>query len=71
MLPNGYLLLDPVGLEDQGTYTCVATNRYGSDSSSGQLRVMGQSLALGPQHSSPDWIQTAIRTLLIAMRRIG
>ncbi|XP_037068317.1 contactin-like isoform X2 [Pollicipes pollicipes] len=40
VLPNGYLQLDPVGIDDEGTYTCVASNRYGKDSSSGRLRVL-------------------------------
>jgi len=40
LLPNGYLQLDPVQLDDQGTYTCQASNRYGRDSSSGSLRVL-------------------------------
>ncbi|XP_043215270.1 contactin-like [Amphibalanus amphitrite] len=40
VLANGYLQLDPVSQEDAGEYTCTATNQYGSDSSSGRLRVL-------------------------------
>ena len=42
MLPNGYLQLDPVAQEDEGEYTCTATNQYGTDSSTGRLRVLGK-----------------------------
>ena len=57
MLPNGYLQLDPVAQEDAGEYTCTATNQYGSDSSSGRLRVLGESPGegLGGTEGSGTW----------------
>jgi len=40
ILPNGALIINPVSREDEGTYTCVATNTRGRDESSGKLTVV-------------------------------
>ncbi|KAK7072713.1 Contactin-3, partial [Halocaridina rubra] len=40
ILRNGNLIIDPVSREDEGNYTCTATNIYGTDSSTGRLIVL-------------------------------
>ncbi|XP_037271064.2 contactin [Rhipicephalus microplus] len=40
MLSNGYLRIDPVRREDEGNYTCVVKNQYGTASSTGALVVL-------------------------------
>ena len=42
ILPNGYLHINPVKREDEGRYTCIAKNQYGSDYSEGLLIVLGK-----------------------------
>jgi hypothetical protein len=39
---NGNLHFNSVSQEDQGVYTCVATNKYGTAQSSGNLTVVGE-----------------------------
>ncbi|KFM77954.1 Contactin, partial [Stegodyphus mimosarum] len=40
ILANGYLHINPVRREDEGRYTCIAKNQYGSDYSEGLLIVL-------------------------------
>lgn len=40
LLPNGYLFITNVAGEDEGRYTCVARNSFGSDESEGRLLVL-------------------------------
>ncbi|KAL1475262.1 hypothetical protein MTO96_037417 [Rhipicephalus appendiculatus] len=40
MLANGYLRIDPVRREDEGNYTCVVKNQYGTASTTGALVVL-------------------------------
>ncbi|GIX76577.1 contactin, partial [Caerostris extrusa] len=40
MLANGYLHINPVRREDEGRYTCIAKNQYGSDYTEGLLIVL-------------------------------
>ncbi|XP_075218988.1 contactin [Lycorma delicatula] len=58
VLDNGNLLISPVSRDDDGLYTCTASNTYGSDESQGRLIVLrGPSLveAMDPR------IITAVR----------
>lgn len=41
MSPDGSLTLGPVGLGDEGTYTCTAVNIAGSDEAQMQLLIQG------------------------------
>lgn len=36
---TGNLMINPVSRDDEGTYACIATNRYGSDETRGRLVV--------------------------------
>ncbi|XP_049513150.1 contactin isoform X3 [Dermacentor silvarum] len=40
VLNNGYLQIDPVRREDEGNYTCIVKNQYGTASSTGALVVL-------------------------------
>ncbi|CAG7734727.1 unnamed protein product [Allacma fusca] len=40
ILPNGSLLINPVSREDEGYFTCVASNRLGTAESTGHLSVL-------------------------------
>lgn len=40
IMPNGFLRINPVRIEDEGNYTCIARNVYGQDMSSGRLIVL-------------------------------
>lgn len=40
ILDNGNLVISPVSRDDDGLYTCIAQNTYGSDESSGRLIIM-------------------------------
>ncbi|KAG1669618.1 Contactin [Nymphon striatum] len=40
ILNNGYLVINPVGNNDEGTYSCTAKNDLGQDTSSGLLIVL-------------------------------
>jgi Immunoglobulin domain len=40
LLPNGNIHITGLQQSDLGNYTCLATNIYGSDSTSGNLSVM-------------------------------
>ncbi|XP_055933759.1 contactin-like isoform X2 [Argiope bruennichi] len=40
ILPNGYLHINPVQRSDEGRYTCIAKNQYGSDYTEGLLIVL-------------------------------
>lgn len=42
ILPNGYLQINPVKREDEGRYTCIARNQYGTDYSEGLLIVLSK-----------------------------
>lgn len=39
--PDGSLVLSHVGLDDEGTYTCTASNAAGEDEAQVQLLVQG------------------------------
>lgn len=41
-ISDGSLILNQVGLIDEGTYTCVASNIAGQDETNIQLQVQGQ-----------------------------
>ncbi len=43
-LPNGNLYITDLQNSDEGEYTCVATNMFGSAESTGQLKVLGKSI---------------------------
>lgn len=43
VLGDGSLVLKEVGLDDEGTYTCTATNTAGNDQAQVQLLVQGWS----------------------------
>lgn len=47
-LANGNLYISDVQMMDAGTYTCVATNEFGMDSSSGQFRVVSNTIITQP-----------------------
>ncbi|CRK87512.1 CLUMA_CG001313, isoform A [Clunio marinus] len=50
--PDGTLVLSPTSRDDEGVYTCVATNAYGTDESRARLIVLQEirfSQALQPQ----------------------
>lgn len=40
ILPTGTLIISPTSRDDEGIYTCVATNTYGSDESRSRLIVL-------------------------------
>ena len=40
VLPSGHLLIHPVSREDEGNFTCIAENRFGSDESTGRVIVL-------------------------------
>lgn len=40
ILPSGHLLINPVSIEDEGNFTCIAENRFGADDSTGRLIVL-------------------------------
>lgn len=40
ILPSGTLIIAPTSRDDEGIYTCVATNSYGADESSSRLIVL-------------------------------
>ncbi|XP_063704991.1 contactin-like [Culicoides brevitarsis] len=40
MLPDGKLIISPTSRDDEGVYTCVASNVYGTDESSARLIVL-------------------------------
>ncbi|XP_071453390.1 contactin [Hetaerina americana] len=40
ILENGNLIISPVSRDDEGVYTCTASNMYGSDESKGRLIVL-------------------------------
>ncbi|XP_015912441.1 contactin [Parasteatoda tepidariorum] len=40
ILPNGYLHINPVRRDDEGRYSCIAKNQYGSDYTEGLLIVL-------------------------------
>ncbi len=48
MLPSGTLIISPTSRDDEGVYTCVATNAYGSDESQGRLIVLQELRFLNP-----------------------
>lgn len=39
-MDNGNLIISPVSRDDEGVYTCTASNNYGSDESQGRLIVL-------------------------------
>lgn len=43
ILENGNLIISPVSRDDEGVYTCTATNDYGTDESRGRLIVLSKS----------------------------
>ncbi|XP_028968580.1 contactin [Galendromus occidentalis] len=45
IMPNGFLRINPVRIEDEGNYTCIAKNIYGQDMSSGRLIVLPPPIA--------------------------
>lgn len=56
ILDNGNLVISPVSRDDEGVYTCTASNIYGQDESQGRLIVLhGPRLieALQPQITMP------------------
>ncbi len=40
ILPTGTLIISPTSRDDEGIYTCVATNAYGTDESKSRLIVL-------------------------------
>jgi len=40
VLPSGHLHIHPVSRDDEGNFTCIAENRFGSDQSTGRLVVL-------------------------------
>lgn len=44
ILPTGTLIISPTSRDDEGVYTCVATNTYGTDESRARLIVLGENL---------------------------
>lgn len=40
ILESGNLIISPVSRDDEGIYTCIAQNQYGSDESQGRLIVL-------------------------------
>lgn len=40
ILLTGNLIISPVSRDDEGMYTCIASNQYGSDESRGRLIVL-------------------------------
>lgn len=46
ILPNGNLLISPTSRDDEGVYTCIASNAYGTAESHARLIVL-QELRLG------------------------
>lgn len=40
IMDNGNLIISPVSRDDEGVYTCTATNIYGTDESRGRLIVL-------------------------------
>lgn len=39
-MENGNLIISPVSRDDEGVYTCTASNIYGTDESQGRLIVL-------------------------------
>lgn len=40
ILENGNLIINPVGMDDEGMYVCIASNSMGTEESHGRLIVM-------------------------------
>ncbi|XP_045209360.2 contactin-like [Mercenaria mercenaria] len=52
LLADGSLYIGQVDASDAGTYCCIATNSYGSDSSCGELKVVSNTvITLPPQNT--------------------
>lgn len=59
VLDNGNLFISPVSRDDDGLYTCTASNMYGSDESSGRLIVL----------RGPSLVETMEPRIITAVRR--
>ncbi|XP_039297800.1 contactin [Nilaparvata lugens] len=55
ILENGNLIISPVSRDDEGMYTCIASNQYGQDQSQGRLIVLR-----GP--TLVEWMESKITT---------
>lgn len=73
LLPNGNIHITGVEQSDAGNYTCVATNIYGSDSTSGNLTIK-RKLILMPTRvfvclfvlkSCDEWVTPVTLTFVI------
>ncbi|CAG0881139.1 unnamed protein product [Darwinula stevensoni] len=62
ILPNGHLNIEPVYLEDQGTYTCIAKNEFGDAKSSGRLVVVATPTMI---RSPPQLVEAYIHQELV------
>lgn len=45
ILENGNMIISPVSIDDEGTYTCLASNQYGNDETRGRLIVLRKFLS--------------------------
>lgn len=44
ILPTGTLIISPTSRDDEGVYTCIASNEYGTDESRSRLIVLGKAV---------------------------
>ncbi|XP_015510203.1 contactin [Neodiprion lecontei] len=59
MLENGNLIISPVSRDDEGMYTCIASNEYGTDETRGRVIVL----------RGPRFIESLYRRTITAVMR--